>query len=90
MRGEYSHVYETEHGWTGHEVWLCCVPVNELLRDSFHCSNAALLSALGDSLGDADYLKVRYCTLLHPTSPDPVAIPVCIPAPLVCDDALDE
>jgi hypothetical protein len=79
VRGDYTHVYETSAGMSGErEVWLCCIPVDEILRDSFRCADS-LYPAL---FGDTDYTKIRYCSLAHPTSTEPRYIPVCIPAPL--------
>ena len=60
------------------EVWLCCLPVEEILSHSFRCEDS-LFPAL---FGDNDYTKIRYCSLAHPTSTEPRYIPVCIPAPL--------
>lgn len=79
IRGDYNHVYETNGGYHGDEVWLCCVPVNEILRDSFHCASTLLPIT---HLGGVDHMKIRYCTLLHPTNTEATYIPVCIPAPL--------
>jgi hypothetical protein len=79
VRGDYTHVYETSQGFSGdREVWLCCLPVDEILSDSFRCADS-LFPAL---FGDSDYTKIRYCSLAHPTSTEPRYIPVCIPAPL--------
>jgi hypothetical protein len=79
VRGDYTHVYETDQGLSGDpEVWLCCLPVDEILRDSFRCADSFLLALFGD----ADDAKIRYCSLAHPTSREPEYIPVCIPAPL--------
>ena len=79
IRGDYTHVYETSSGISGdREVWLCCLPVDEILSDSFRCADS-LFPAL---FGDTDYTKIRYCSLAHPTSTEPRHIPVCIPAPL--------
>ncbi len=88
IRGDYMHVYETESGWSSSpgrpEVWLCCVPIDALLSDQFHCADTLLTSILTSIYGgDSDYLKVRFCSLLHPTEIEPVYIRVCIPAPLV-------
>jgi hypothetical protein len=74
IRGNYSHRYEA-----GNEVWLCCVPIEELERDSFRCASESVSSLFADTL----YMKVRFCSLLHPTSADQTLIPVCVPAPLV-------
>jgi hypothetical protein len=79
VRGDYTHVYETSEGLSGdREVWLCCVPVDEILSDSFRCADS-LFPAL---FGDTDNTKIRYCSLADPTSSEPQYIPVCIPAPL--------
>ena len=84
IQGSYNHVYETDYGQYGQrEVWLCCVPVDEILRESFNCGESALSSiyqVLGG--GDSDYWKIRSCYLQHPTATEPTFIPVCIPAPL--------
>lgn len=76
LRGSYIHQYRTS-GVTGAEVWLCCIPVNEILSESFQCAGRFSLS-----LVSSDYMKIRYCSLLHPTASDPTFIPVCIPAPV--------
>jgi hypothetical protein len=78
LRGDYTHVYETDNGIHGHEVWLCCVPINELLSDNFNCSDQLFLPIFGSE----EYQKIRSCYLLHPTSSEIILIPVCIPAPL--------
>jgi hypothetical protein len=72
LRGTYIHQYRTSG-----EVWLCCIPVNEILSESFQCAGARL-----SLLGSSDYMKIRYCSLLHPTASEPTFIPVCIPAPV--------
>jgi hypothetical protein len=79
IRGEYTHVYETSQGLGGdREVWPCCIPVDEILSDSFRCA-ASPFPAL---FGDTDDTKIRYCSLAHPTATEPRYIPVGIPAPL--------
>jgi hypothetical protein len=79
IRGNYTHVYETSQGFSGErEVWLCCVPVDEILSGSFRCADSPFPALFGDT----DYTKIRYCSLAHPTSSEPRYIPVCIPAPL--------
>ena len=80
IQGNYYHRYETENGMHGYEVWLCCVPVNEVLSDSFGCDGSFLALP---HIGNSDYMKIRYCALLHPTETELTYIPVCIPAPLV-------
>ncbi len=78
IRGDYNHVYTTSAGWHGDEVWLCCIPVHEILRDSFQCS----ASLIPEVFGSSDYSKIRFCGLLHPTETEATYIPVCVPAPL--------
>ena len=78
IRGDYYHVYDTDSGLHGREVWLCCVPIDEILSDSFDCAP----SIYPPYLGDSDYTKIRYCVLEHPTATEPTYIPVCLPAPL--------
>jgi hypothetical protein len=60
------------------EVWLCCIPVAEILSESFRCADSPFPMLFGSS----DYAKVRYCSLAHPTATEPTYIPLCIPAPL--------
>jgi hypothetical protein len=75
LRGQYSHQYRLDS-----EVWLCCVPINELLSSSFDCA-AGVATLLG-----GEYMKVRYCLLeAHPKGPtarEPEFVPVCVPAAL--------
>ena len=85
LQGNYSHRYATQEGGRSREVWLCCVPVEELLRDSFNCSDDTLMPAIYTVRG-ADYAKIRSCHLQHPTSTEPTFIPACIPAPLQAPD----
>src|SRR4029434_1407027 len=41
LQGNYNHVYRTNDGQYGQsEVWLCCVPVAEILKESFPCGSA--------------------------------------------------
>ena len=77
LSGSYTYPYQTA-GITGREVWLCCIPVDEILRESFHCAGGTLPRPFGSP----EYIKIRYCSLLHPTASEPTYIPVCIPAPL--------
>jgi hypothetical protein len=77
LSGSYSYPYEAA-GITGREVWLCCIPVDEILRESFQCAGGTLPRPFGSP----EYIKIRYCSLLHPTASEPTYIPVCIPAPL--------
>jgi hypothetical protein len=73
LRGRYTHRYET----TGREVFLCCIPVDVILKDSFQCAGGLPLL-----FGSPDDIKIRFCSLLHPTAPTRTYIRVCIPAPL--------
>jgi len=84
MAGNYYHVYDSDSGLHGREVWLCCVPIDELLRDSFLCADG-LLSM--NYIGDPDYLKIRYCHVYDALSEELRLIPVCIPAPLSTESA---
>ena len=79
LRGNYTHRYESTAGFSGREVWLCCVPIEELAREAFQCADESIGRLFEDTL----YMKVRFCSLLHPTSTDPTLIPVCVPAPVV-------
>lgn len=80
MEGSYIYRHETDSPLYGREVWLCCVPVEELLRETFQCAGE-ILSPLF-FLGDADDLKIRYCYLYDAQSTELRLIPACIPAPL--------
>jgi hypothetical protein len=75
IKGNYYH----RVGFSGHEVWLCCVAIEELARDSFQCADESIASLFADTL----YMKVQFCSLLHPTSSEPRLIPICVPAPIV-------
>ena len=77
LQGSYTHVYRGA-GWSGQEVWLCCIPVEDVLSDAFQCATGAFPPILGSS----EYLKIRHCSLLHPTAAEATHIPVCIPAPI--------
>jgi hypothetical protein len=81
LRGSYTHAYETT-GMTGREVWLCCIPADEILKDTFQCAGGTLPGRFGSP----EYIKIRYCSLLHPTASEPTYVPVCIPAPLQAPD----
>lgn len=72
VRGAYTHRWAH-----GSEVYLCCVPLPELLSPSFHCA-----PPFGALASGSDYSKVRFCHLQHPTSPEPRLLRVCILAPL--------
>ncbi|MGL4961864.1 MAG: hypothetical protein ACRC67_11565 [Inquilinus sp.] len=74
IRGSYTHRYQATDG----DVWLCCIPPNEILSSSFNCSGSVISILFPDS----DDMKIRYCSLSHPTSTEPKFIPVCVPAPL--------
>ena len=74
IRGSYTHRYQAANG----DVWLCCIPPNEILSSSFNCSGSVIPILFPNS----DDMKIRYCSLSHPTSTEPSFIPVCVPAPL--------
>ena len=82
MSGNYVHNHTITSGLRAGEVWLCCVPVNELLRESFSCAAGALV--IGPyGYGNADDLKVQFCNLYDALSTELRYTPACIPAPLV-------
>jgi len=74
IRGSYTHRYQAADGG----VWLCCIPPNEILSSSFNCSGSVVSILFPGS----DDMKIRYCSLAHPTSTQPGFIPACVPAPL--------
>jgi hypothetical protein len=74
LRGHYTHRYQT----TGGEVFLCCIPVDEILRGSFQCAGGLPLFIFGSP----DDIKIRFCSLLHPTASTLTYVRVCIRAPL--------
>jgi hypothetical protein len=78
LNGTYIYRYQISSGVHAGDVWLCCIPINELLRDSFRCGGSLLPVHLGSS---ADQ-KVQTCSLLNPISTQVEYIPACIPAPL--------
>jgi hypothetical protein len=78
MEGRYYHQYTISDGVNAGNVWLCCVPINELARESFHCSCVLNLAYLGNELDR----KVQFCLLIDALSTEPNYIPACIPAPL--------
>jgi hypothetical protein len=78
LQGHYRHRYEISSGIYAGEVWLCCVPLDELLRDSFNCGGLQLPAVFGS---EADQ-KVQACTLVDATSAEPRVVPACIRAPL--------
>jgi hypothetical protein len=70
------------------DAWLCCVPIDELLRDSFRCGGISL-----QIFGSAADQKVRFCSLLvnkppeggradAPETKEVQYIPACIPSPV--------
>jgi hypothetical protein len=65
------------------EVWLCCVPVGELLRKSF-CCEKVVVPPIHSS--DPEYAKIRYCYVRNPISTDLQLIPVCILASQTAPD----
>lgn len=85
IRGGYTHVFDTDDGQYGQrEVWLCCVPVEAILSGSFNCGVSDFPTPSIERLlgGSSGYWKIRYCSVLHPTEPEPTFIPACIPAPV--------
>ena len=63
VRGDYTHVYETSQGLGGdREVWLCCIPVDEILSDSFRCADSLFPALFGDTdypRSDTAALRIR-------------------------------
>lgn len=78
LSGRYIHRYQVSSGVHAGDVWLCCIPINELLRDSFRCGGRQVPSHFGNA---ADQ-KIQTCSLLNPKSTSVEYIPACIPAPL--------
>ena len=78
LNGNYIYVYKVSDGVHAGDAWLCCIPINELLRVSFRCGGIQRPAHLGSA---ADQ-KVQTCSLINPTSPRVEYIPACIPAPL--------
>jgi hypothetical protein len=76
MNGSYLHRYTITSGINAGEVWLCCVPIAELLRDSFRCGGIMPVY-----LGTPADAKVQTCSLVNATSPTGGYIPACIQAP---------
>ena len=63
VRGDYSHIYQTSQGMSGdREVWLCCIPVEEILSDSFRCADSPFPALFGGT---------EYATIdTEPRAPD--------------------
>ena len=80
--GSYTHLYTISSGIRAGEVWLCCVPIAELLRDNFSCADGATVPIGRFNGGTADDLKVQYCALYDPESTERAFTPACLPAPL--------
>ena len=78
LDSNYIYRYQVAQGVHAGDVWLCCIPINELLRDSFRCGGFQLPIHFGST---ADQ-KVQTCSLLNPTSTSVEYVPACIPAPL--------
>ena len=78
MEGRYFYDYRITAGVNAGDAWICCVPVNELLRDSFGCGMSANIA----SYGTANDRKVQTCLLLDAVSTTLRYIPACIPASL--------
>jgi hypothetical protein len=84
LAGNYYHPYKIEAGINAGNVYLCCVPIEELARESFDCS-CQLLPYLGTSLDQ----KVQTCLLIDPVSTVPHQIRVCIQAPISVSDSIN-
>lgn len=85
LNGSYYHLYETDNGLKGREVWLCCIDPDLILSGRFDCNPLGPTfdkSILG---GDSDYWKIRDCYLQHPTATEVTIIPVCVPADIWID-----
>ena len=80
VAGDYTHSYTITSGIRAGEVWLCCVPIAELLRESFSCADGVVLVGTFNG-GSADDLKVQYCALYDAESTERVFVPACLPAP---------
>jgi len=83
FEGNYLYPYRISSGVHAGDVWLCCVPIDELLRETFQCGGLQRPTFLGSA---ADQ-KVQTCSLVNPVSEEPEFIPVCIPAPLTAPPA---
>jgi hypothetical protein len=77
LNSTYIYHYQISSGVNVGEVWLCCIPIDELLRDSFRCNGVDLPVRSGSG---ADQ-KVQTCRLLNPTSTGLQYTVACIPAP---------
>jgi hypothetical protein len=95
LKGHYRHAYRMSSGVNAGAAYLCCVPIDELLRDSFSCGGI-ISGGIGISMytfgSEADQ-KVRFCSLLvnkppergradAPETKDFQYIPACIPSPV--------
>ena len=86
LEGSYFHRYEHQRGSRNEEVWLCCVPIEELLKDSFKCQEERTILPGNALIGGKDYQKVRSCYFMDPKSSKKKSIPACIPAPITLED----
>ena len=80
VEGDYTHAYTITAGVHSGEVWLCCVPIAELLRESFSCADGVVLVGTFNG-GNADDLKIQYCALWDAQSTERAFVPACLPAP---------
>lgn len=78
LDGNYFYPYRISSGRRAGDVWLCCVPIDELLRESFDCGGFSTFPYFGSA---ADQ-KVQTCSLVDPVSEEARFLPACIPAPL--------
>ncbi|HEX3035272.1 MAG TPA: hypothetical protein VHT73_09080 [Thermodesulfobacteriota bacterium] len=85
MNGNYIYPYEIKSGFRTGEIWLCCIPINELLSNSFSCTDGVLIIGTYN-YGSPDDLKVQYCALYDAQSTELRYTPACIPAPLKAGD----
>jgi hypothetical protein len=44
LTGNYYHVYRTDNQYGNSEVWLCCAPVAEILKNSFNSGSSGFIS----------------------------------------------
>ena len=76
--GRYIYNYTISAGINKGDAWLCCVPTNVLLEDSFRCGESVPVQIA--SLGTPSDQKVQSCLLLHPLAVAYTTIRACKPA----------
>jgi len=87
LQGNYIYPYRISSGVHAGEVWVCCVPINELLQATFQCGDPQSLQRPLSVFGSAADQKVQTCSLVNPLSSEREVIPVCVPAPLTAPTA---